>query len=242
MKRLIAAKSSFIVSYTSYTATLAIEGNKRKFLFTDDGKKQDFTLLNKLKNEIKKSNLHIDGVRTHNIKYFSITNLNECFYKKVYNIDITDCYPTTLKNLGFITQEFHEELKGIEKIKKLKTLGQIATKKTIYQYNKGEVINVYQKCNEYLRNVWFCICHETGEAINECKNNTDSFLFFWFDGIYFRNKKDAQKIRDILTKHKYKFKEETLHNFCVKKTSENILINYLKDGKPKKFVLPLDKK
>lgn len=241
IKLLSELKKTFTVSYTSYTATINISGQKRKYLFTDDGKKQDFTLLNKLKFEINKSNLHVDGVRTHNIKYFSLTNLKPCFHKKVYNIDITDCYPTTLKNLGFISEAFYNELKAVEKIKKLKTLGQIATRKTIYEYQNGEVKKIYQKSNEYLRNVWFCICHETGEAINECKINTDSFLFFWFDGIYFRNKKDAEKIKKILTARKYKFKEEVLNDFTVTKNSENIYINYLKDGKQKKFVLPLEK-
>lgn len=224
---------------TSYTATIKIQGEKIKYLYTKDGRIQDFSLVSKIKKQIKASNLHVDNVRTANIKYFSLTNLQPCKHKLVYNIDITDCYPTTLKNLGFITPEFHEEISKIEKIKKLKSLGQIATKSTIYEFVDGENTNIYQKCNDYFRNVWFTICHETGETINECKNNTESFLFFWFDGIYFKNKKDAEKIKEILTRRNYKFKKETLNNFVVKKTKTNLIINYDKDGKKKNFNLPL---
>ena len=234
-----AKKKIFFVSLTSYTATLKIEGDKKKYLYSKDGKIQDFTVLNKIKKEIKNSNLYIDNVRTSNIKYFSLTNLKPCKHKIIYNIDITDCYPTTLMNLGFITPEFHAELSKVEKLKKLKSLGQIATRKTVYAYSDGTLQTVEQKQNDYLRNVWFTICQETGETINECKNSIDSFLFFWFDGIYFKNPKDAEKIKEILTKKKYKFKEETLTNFEVKKDKQNIKITYLKDGKEKNFNLPL---
>jgi len=232
-------KFSFTLSLTSYTATVKIAGDKVNYLYTRDGRIQDFSLVSKIKKEINKSNLHVDNVRTANIKYFSLTNLKPCKHKKIYNIDITDCYPTTLKNLGFITPEFHAELSEVEKIKKLKSIGQIATKKTIYEFVDGENISIKQKENEYLRNVWFTICHETGETINECKNNINSFLFFWFDGIYFKNPKDAEKIKEILTKRNYKFKEETLKNFIVKKTKTNLTITYDKDGKQKKFDLPM---
>jgi len=232
-------KLSFTLSLTSYTASVKIAGDKVSYLYTRDGKIQDFSLVSKIKKEIRNSNLYIDNVRTGNIKYFSLTNLKPCKHKTIYNIDITDCYPTTLKNLGFISKEFHEELSKVEKIKKLKSIGQIATKKTVYEFVDGENVRIWQKENEYLRNVWFTICHETGETINECKNSINSFLFFWFDGIYFKDPKEAEKIKEILTKHKYKFKEETLKNFIVKKTTKTITITYDKDGKQKKFDLPL---
>ena len=237
--RLRLLKCTFTVGMTSYTASLKIAGDKINYLYTKDGRKQDFSLVSKIKKEITNSNLHVDNVRTGNIKYFSLTNLKPCKHKSIYNIDITDCYPTTLKNLGFITPEFHEELSKVEKIKKLKSIGQIATKKTIYEFVDGENVSIRQKSNEHFRNVWFTICHETGETINECKNNTNSFLFFWFDGIYFKNKKDAEKIKEILTKRNYKFKEETLQNFIVKKNKKTITITYDKDGKQKKFDLPI---
>lgn len=236
---LIKTKQTFTLALTSYTAAIKILGDKINYLYTKDGKIQDFSLVTKIKKEITASKLHVDNVRTGNIKYFSLTNLKPCKHKKIYNIDITDCYPTTLKNLGFITPEFHAEISKIDKIKKLKSIGQIATRKTVYEYQDGVAVNVFQKQNDHFRNVWFTICHETGETINECKNSTDSFLFFWFDGIYFKNKNDAQKIRDILIKRNYKFKEETLTNFVVKKLKNNLIITYDKDKKTKTFNLPL---
>lgn len=232
-------KKTFTVSVTSYTATLKILGDKKSYLYTKDGKKQDFSLVSKIKKEIKDSNLHVDNIRTNMVKYFSLTNLKPCKHLQVYNVDITDCYPTTLRNLGFFSEAFYMELKKEEKIKKLKSIGQIATKKTVYEFVDGKSVRIYQKQNDYLRNVWFTICHETGESIDECKRFTPSFLFFWFDGIYFKNQKDAVIIKEILTRRGYKFKEETLLNFVVKKDKKNLKITYDKDGKQKEFNLPL---
>ena len=73
------------------------------------------------------------------------------------------------------------------------------------------------------------------------KSSRNSFpkRFFWFDGIYFKNKKDAERIKEILIAANYQFKEETLYNFVVKKNKKNLIINYDKDGKQKEFNLPL---
>ncbi len=240
---LISEKKTFEVSFTSYTASIKIAGDKHLYFYTKDGKRNDFSLFSKLKAEIKKSNLHIDGVRTEHIKYFSLTGLKDCKHKKIYNVDITDCYPTMLKNMGFISNEFYLALKEVEKIKKLRTIGQIATKKTIYQYNNGEVHNVYIKENEYLRNIWFAICQEAGEIINRCKKECPSFLFFWFDGIYFKNKKDEIKIMQILDEANCKYKAETMNNFIVKRNDRILKINYNKqNGTPKAFNLPIETK
>lgn len=113
--RLRMTKATFTVGMTSYTASLKIAGDKINYLYTKDGRKQDFSLVSKIKKEITNSNLHVDNVRTGNIKYFSLTNLKPCKHKSIYNIDITDCYPTTLRNLGFISTEFHEELSKIDR-------------------------------------------------------------------------------------------------------------------------------
>ena len=235
-------KINFQCSFTSYTAMIKIMGSNKMYMYSKEGLKNDFSLLSKLKKEIKSKNLHVDAIRSNMVKYFSLTNLKPCFHKKVYNIDISDCYPTTLKNLGFISDEFYELLKPIEKIKKLKTIGQIATKKTVYTYHYDsdgtERLAMEQKENEYMRNVWFAICHETGETIYECEKATQSFLFFWFDGIYFKNKKDAKKIEDILIKRNYKFKSEILENFEVKDDKTNLIIQYKKGEKIKRFNLP----
>lgn len=233
-------RETFTATHTSYTSMVTVPRLKINYFFIkESGGRESMLLSSKIKSEIKKSEIHVDNIRSQHVKYFNSGDLKPCKLKKVYNVDITDCYPTTLNKLGFITNELFELMKGVEKIVKLKAIGQIATRKTVYEYVDGVATTLNIKCDEHLRNVWFTICHETGESIYECQQSIESFLFFWFDGIYFTKKSEAKKIIDILTRRGYKSKYEELTNFEVRRNEENIRISYNKDGKTKNFCLPL---
>lgn len=240
IKELKDRKETFTAAHTSYTCLINLPRiNTNYFFMKESGNKESMYLCTKIKSEIKKSNIHVDGVRSSHVKYFNSNDLQNCSFKKVYNVDITNCYPTTLRNLGFITEKLFQDMEGMDKLTKLKAIGQIATRKTIYEYVEGVAVNLNIKTDELLRNVWFTICQETGESIYECQQAIDSFLFFWFDGIYFKNKKDAEIITEILTRRGYKCKFEVLENFKVKRDLNNLRINYSKGTTTKNFILPL---
>lgn len=242
LKEMISRKETFTVSYTSYTTMLHLPRHNVNYFFLKESNKEAQKLCSKIKSEVKKSNIHVDNVRSGHVKYFRANNLKDCNYKKVYNVDITDCYPSTLQKMGFITEKLYLEMKEIDKITKLKAIGQIATRKTIYEYTNGICDSLRIKEDELLRNIWFTICHECGEAIYQCQINIKSFLFFWFDGIYFKDKKEVDIITKILDARGYKYKVEILSNFKVINTKEHLRINYDKKDGQKTFCLPLSEK
>lgn len=231
-------KHDFELSFTGYTAVIKNETLKTTYLYVKENSKQDFTLANKIKSEIKAKDIYLDTINKSNIKFFSVNKLKSIHYKTVYNVDINSAYPKALLNLGMISKELFDELGTVNKAVKLKAIGQLATNKTIYVFKAGEQITFYHKTDEQLRNVWFALCNEVGEAIEECKNECDTFLFYWFDGIYFTNKNEAQKIIDILQARNFESKLEILKDFIVTETDDFIKVKYQKKDGEKNFKLP----
>lgn len=240
IKDLKKKKETFTLAFTGYTCLITTE--KSNFFFVKDNAKNSFATVQKIKGEIIKSGIWVDEMATDKIKYFRVNNLNNQLIKEVYNVDINAAYPTALYNLGFITKDLFDELQKMDKIKKLKSIGQLATKKTVFEFEKGEQVKVYSKYNEQMRNVWFAICNEVGEAVEECKVNINSFLFYWFDGIYFTDKSEAEKIIQMLKNRKFESKFEVLKNFKVETGTDNVFISYLKEGKEKNFQIPKSEK
>lgn len=231
-------KHNFTLQFTGYTALIKNETLNQDYFFTKENAKGSFDVTRKIKAEIKERDIHLDVINKSNVKYFRLNNLKPCVIKTVYNVDINSAYPKALLNLGLISVELFNELQVMDKSKKLKAIGQLATNKTIYVFEKGEQITYYQKTDEQMRNIWFALCNEVGEAIDECKRNCNTFLFYWFDGIYFTDKDEAQKMIDILKARNFESKLEILNNFIVTETEDFINIKYGKKDCEKNFKLP----
>ena len=238
LNRLKNEKCTFTISFTGYTAIIKI-GRFNEY-YVKESVKNSFEIAQKIKSAIINSKIYVDEVHSDKIKYFSLNKLKAQKIKKVYNVDINAAYPTALLNLGFISKELFDELQALPKMKKLKAIGMLATKKTVFEFENGQQVKAYFKVNDELRNVWFAICQEVGEAIDECKQNIKSFLFFWFDGIYYSDESETEKIIEILNKRKFASKKEVLSNFTVIHSEHNVMISYLKGDRktPKNFCIP----
>lgn len=117
----------------------------------------------------------------------------------IYNIpdvieaDISMAYYRTLFNLGWITEDFYEKCKRLKKIDRLILVGSIATVKTIDTYIGGRKIRTDIEGRESIyRMAWFKVCSYVDSALITLMNrfneiSPDIFLFYWVDGIYFRN-------------------------------------------------------
>lgn len=231
-------KHDFTIQFTGYTAIIKNQTLKRNFLFTKENVKFDFSVTQKIKSEIKSSGVHVDLITTKNVKFFRLNNLHTSFHKEVSNVDINSAYPKALLNLALISESLFGELQSMDKSKKLRAIGQLATKKTVYVFKKGEQVSFYHKVDEQMRNVWFALCNEVGEAINECKEQCKSFLFFWFDGIYFTDASEKDKIMEILSQWNFECKYEVLKDFTVKENEDFVFIEYKKGEEKKQFKLP----
>lgn len=228
----------FEVSYTGYTAMIKNSTENKHYFLAKSTAKSPYRFTQKIKSEILKSGIWIDAISSKNIKFFKVNNIKPVTLKKVYNVDINSAYPTALKNLGLISEKLFNELSKLEKIDRLKAIGMLATNKTVIIFKKGKQITVTKKSNELMRNCWLALCDYTGEAIDTVRQNLDSFLFYWFDGIYFTDKNEAQKCIDILKTFKFESKLEVLENFTVKEKTENLFITYGKGTDKKQFILP----
>jgi regulatory protein YycI of two-component signal transduction system YycFG len=102
-------------------------------------------------------------------------------------------------------------------------------------FENGEITDFEQKRNPFAW-VFFLACQKTGEAMELCKKElADDFLFYWVDGIFFRNNKEKiAKITEILKTLGFNSKLENVSN--LRKSEKTLLFN--KDGKEKILFLP----
>ena len=64
------------------------------------------------------------------------------------------------------------------------------------------------------------------------------FIFYWVDGIYFKNEKNKEIIQNILNNYNYKHTFEELNNFEIINKLNYIDINFDRKEKRKKFCVP----
>ena len=235
-------KHDFEVSYTGYTAMIKNNTENKNYFLSKSIAKSPYKWTQKIKSEIKNSGIWMDAVSSKNIKYFKVNNIKPITLKKVYNVDIYSAYPSALKILGLISEKLFNELSKLEKIDRLKAIGMLATNKTVIIFKEGVQLSVSKKNNELMRNCWLALCSYTGEAIDKVRENLDSFLFYWFDGIYFTDKTEAKKCIDILKTFGFESKIEVLDNFTVKEKTDNLFITYGKGNDKKQFILPKNEK
>ena len=163
-----------------------------------------FGLLSQLKKMLNDNYQHIhDSPYAGNSKNVEYYNFNS---KKNFNIDvgtiydipnvieadISSAYYRTAFNLGFITEEFYLRCKSLDKTDRLVLIGSIATIKTIDYYEKGKRVKSEIVKNDLYRMAWFKICSYVDSALITLMErfnrlSPDIFLFYWVDGIYFRN-------------------------------------------------------
>lgn len=247
-------KKTFQVSTTAYTQKIAL-GELNYFFTNELATVWLFLAHKKIKADLKKSNIVFDVKPRNLIKYYQINNLfrdlqPETYLGDVYNIDIKSAYPTTMRKLGFISEEtfnfLHEIPDGFtdhqiqrRKIERLKSIGMIATEKNIFYFNEGNYNRWEVKQDEYGKNVFNLICFEVGEVMRDIAGAyQDNFLFFWVDGIYLK-KTDTEKAEELLSDYGYKFKKEMLSDFLIKKSDTFVELSFFKDKEKKVFMIPI---
>lgn len=227
IRRLKLSRETFTIVKTSKTTN--IKTANVNYLFSEKHYfGQIFGLLEELKRQLDKNADKIEAAafsgEHKNIKYFqfskSLTNFNSDA-GTIYDIpgvieaDITKAYYRGLLNLGFIDSAFYLKCIKLEKIDRLILVGSIATVKTVEHYENGLLIGSYVDKNDLHRLAWFKICSYVDSALLTLKARFDAispdiFLFYWVDGIYFRE----FEVPNLGYDHKTVFKElQNLFNF-----------------------------
>ena len=238
---LIKDKISFSWSQTNTTSVIDVPCKNLQYSILDSlTRKEVFFAHSKIKSDLKKCNVIIDEVPQQNINYYSLTSRTGNNFKlnNIFCIDIKSAYPSALLNEKLISKQTFDDLQKLDKLERLKAIGMLASKKTVLYYEKGKIENYEVKVNDFY-NFFFYTQYVIGEIMQEIENLLGGdFLFFWVDGIYFKNIENKEKIIDILKKRNYLFSIEALEYIEIIK-KQKITVHLKPENKPlKTFNLP----
>jgi len=241
---LINEEKTFSWAQTNTSSIIDIPSENVQYNIIDTlTRKEVFYIHSKIKSNIKNSNIFIDEVPKDNINYYSITNRLgvNARIDNIFCIDIKSAYPSALLNEKLILIDTFNELQMLDKLERLKSIGMLASKKTILFYHRGTLNDYDLKENEY-SNYFFYTQYVIGEIMNliEIELGND-FLFFWIDGIYFKNEINIKKVCDILQKANYLFSIEKLDYISLIKNEKINVFLKPENKKEKRFTLPFFK-
>lgn len=204
IRRLKLSRETFTVRKTSKTTNVKLD-YVNHFFADKHYFGNVFPLLKELRRQLNKNEKLIRYAPfsgdQKDVKYYefsrSIRNYNAdagTVYEipDVLEADITKAYYRGMYLLGWIDADFYYKCITLDKTDRLILVGSIATVTTIEDYENGILIHSEIDFNELHRLAWFKLCSYVDSALLTLKAQFDAiskdiFLFYWVDGIYFRN-------------------------------------------------------
>lgn len=150
--------------------------------------------------------------RLEKIEYFSIKkSIKEGdVFENVCCLDINGAYWQTALMMGIISKEIYEEGIKKDKLTRLASLGSLAKKKEVYEFD-GNIYRHVETIRSYeTENLWFAICYRVSEIMQLLMESLgEDFIFFWVDGIYFKKTdENVKKVKEFLEQCAYECKPE----------------------------------
>ena len=236
------ARQDFTVKQSTYTTIIEANGKKQKFI----QQKRDntsFIGFNKIKKDIDNFKF-IEQIqnepilRNPSIYYANRPYIEPVSYPTVINIDLTNAYPTTLKQTGGISTKTFNYLNHQKKTDKLASLGMLAARHDKFIYEKGILKNVESsEPSKYAAAFFYCVKWVDFMMLEAEKIAGIDFLYFWVDGIYLNPMTPPPVIDEILNlffEFGYKAKIEIVEDFHLKRRDNLLEINFLKTTFEKK--------
>ena len=221
---------TFTLERTNYSVKVITD--QANYLFgNSSGSKTAFFAFQKIKRDIAKSGLTTPEISALDVKYFWFDDRD--YPDSFTSVDINSAYPTVLRNVGAITEEtYHYLTHEIGKMDRLRATGMLATTKSIYQFEDGEMVSQSVEKSP-LAGWFFMCCVVTSDIMELCRlRYPETTLHFWVDGIAMSDyAMDAMMYIEHLG---YQCKLEHITN-CNKRGS---WLHYNKNGKYKMLPLP----
>lgn len=231
-----ASGQEFSVTISNYTRR--INGKYPYYHHETETPLQAFGLYNKILADV--AGVNIEEIKKTDPILFK-NRIPPVEYKKpeIVCIDINGAYFQAALNMGYISEAtYNRGLRG-SKQARLIALGMLASRKTTIYYKGTEPINYTVKENP-TSPIFFDIMNNVGLIMTAAAEYfREYFLFFWFDGIYFKPGIYAPDVVNFLEDNGFKSKIELLKNFSSKQTRDYHLVQYEKEGKKKRFFVPL---
>lgn len=248
IKQLKEQKQDFEVRKT--TKSTLIKFGKFSYMYADSHfKNMHLNLFQQLKKEVH-SNIIKNKIVVPEIvksKYFDHRQFEKIgegeflTFNNVIEFDINKAYYNVLKKFKYISEDFYNKCIKLPKNIRLALVGSLATKKTIFYYQKGELLYFEDEADDLLRRVFFHLVEYTDMVLDRfSKLSKDHFLFYWVDGIYLNNYDRAHWHKDLISyEYDIDFSFESLQNLMVYNQGEyntKIVIKKM-NGKIKSFNL-----
>lgn len=234
----------FEVQHGTYTTTIVSPNGKKRYMMNTYNNRV-FRCAKMIKKDVENSPFAKEIMEA---KYFKTnfgvsTNKKSYLAKKVLNIDITSAYATCLKNNGLITQKTYDFLKSLNKTERLPCVGMLATSHTKFKYENGECVNI-DVYRSPTAPVFFYLIDEINYVMQTIEFYLgNKFIFYWVDGVFFdynTSPKVVKQIEDFLTERGYDYKYEDVQDFKVEVDDTKMMINMIKNGDAKQYVVGLD--
>lgn len=229
---------NFSLKISNYTAS--VKAGEHAYFFSEDViDTKAFRYYQKMNKEVAGEVREIPT----NVKYHDFSGLvnSEENIEEIICIDISSAYLSVLRNENIISQDTFNWINTTStknkkaKTARLKSVGMFAKNPMELIFENGEIKDFKQNRSPFAW-VFFLACQKTGEAMEKCKKELgNDFLFYWVDGIFFRNNTEKIPIiLEILKTLGFKAKQENVSN--LRKSEKTLLFN--KDNKEKILFLP----
>lgn len=210
---------------------------------------KDLIMLQKIKKYISKTKDVLDKIYSYQKRYGDVLNTyGYCYqsglFEQAHEVDISACYLHTAYLNGLIEKQFFDKIMRFDKLKRLKFLGAIATKKTVYTYENNKIVNIEtKKPKEVFQVAWAYIVNRTHELMTNCiQDCVKSFLLFWVDAVFFHDDSEIEKIQEFFKKNGYNSKYIPLKNVFYSKENYKkgtvLKFNFQKENENKYIFLP----
>jgi hypothetical protein len=223
-------KADFTVKMTTNSTEVIYD--EMKFLYSiSEFQKKHLGLFMQMKSKVKKSiaekNIIVPEIQR--AKYFDCGQFRKIAqgefltFDNVLELDINKAYYRVLFNLGYIDEEFFNKCITLPKKIRLALVGSLATKKSIFYYEKGILKSHELTKNDTLRNVFFQLVSIVDEALTVFQNlSGKNFLFYWVDGIYLKPYEGINFDKKLLeNKYNVEFSTEDINRVVVYNKDEN---------------------
>lgn len=238
---MIKTGNHFILTASNYSMKIEhLEDDflDRKYIATDQSKRT-FAAFSKLKHDLKEK--EVPRIDPSTLTYFQHDFRGDMYVERVINIDLKSAYATILYNDGFISEETFRYLGSASKKERLASVGMLASRKRIFNFHKGEPIGEPEENVSPNAGFFFHAVKRTYEIMSELKRIVGQrYLYTWVDGIYFLPGTDEAlaDCMQYLTDIDIKYSLDYLTEFEVLVQSDNVRVQFKKEGKRKIFNLP----
>jgi len=197
-----------------------------------------FACFAKLKSNLKDK--PIPDIDNSMVSYFVHNFKKPIYVDYVTNIDIKSAYATILFNDDLITKETYEYICKSKKKERLASVGMLASRKKIFAFKTGAVIDEKEIISEKSGFFFYCV-KRTAEHMAEIQRICGKdYLYTWVDGIYYLPNTNTDFLCETyLHESGFNYKLNQLTEFEVQFKIDCILVTFKQDGKRKLFNLPL---